>query len=170
MDIQEIKQKVWWSYLEEGQRCLIEESLLLLAREENGVDNFHDYAFIAFPIAKAYEGFLKKLFLDLGLINKFQYESDHFRIGKSLNPGLPKRFRNDSWVYDDLTKLCQSAQLPQFLWNVWKESRNIIFHWFPKEKNFIDLAQARKRVELVIEAIEMSLLECNILPREHSFS
>src|SRR3989344_5570582 len=148
MDIQEIKQKVWWSYLEEGQRCLIEESLLLLARE----------------------GFLKKLFLDLGLINKFQYESDHFRIGKSLNPGLPKRFRNDSWVYDDLTKLCQSAQLPQFLWNVWKESRNIIFHWFPKEKNFIDLAQARKRVELVIEAIEMSLLECNILPREHRFS
>ena len=77
--------------MEEPMRDLVGESYLLLEREERLNENLHDYSFVVFPMAKAYEGFLKKLFFDLGLINKRQYQGDRFRVGKSLNPNLPTR-------------------------------------------------------------------------------
>ena len=53
---------VWWDYLEEDLQELLRESTLLLDKVEKWEKTFHDYSFIVFPAAKAYEGFLKKLF------------------------------------------------------------------------------------------------------------
>lgn len=161
-----LKDKAWWDYLTEDQRDLLEQSRVLLEREENKqyppTGGFHDYAFIVFPAAKAYEGFLKKLFCDLGLITLAQYGGNHFRIGKALNPSLEQRLRREGWVYEELAKLCQGYALPDFLWETWKQSRNLVFHWFPKHKNFLTLEEARARYGMILEAVDKAFSGCKI--------
>ncbi len=101
--MERFEQTSWWKYLTEPMRDLARQSYALLERERGRVEEYkyHDYSFVVFPMAKAYEGFLKKLFFDLGLINKQQYGGDRFRVGKTLNPNLPKRYQWD-WVYEKL--------------------------------------------------------------------
>lgn len=157
-----LQTKPWWNYLTENQKDLLVESFELLEREkEESKDRFHDYAFIVFPAAKAYEGFLKKLFLDLGFISKKDYYGRRFRIGRALNPALEKRYRRES-VYDRLAKFCQGKDLPDYLWQTWKRSRNLLFHWFPQHKNFVSLPQAEKRLGLITSAIDQAFKECKI--------
>jgi hypothetical protein len=158
-----LEAKLWWSYLTEDQRDLLSETEILLKREQNiGEGVFHDYAFVVFPAAKAYEGFLKKLFFDLNLIDTRQYYGNHFRIGRALNPSLPVRFRGKNWVYGRLSEQCEGEDLPAHLWEAWRQSRNLLFHWFPKHENFINLPEARKRVELIVTAIDRSFSECKV--------
>lgn len=159
-----LRTKPWWKYLAENQRDLLEQSSILLRREEiEGGSTFHDYAFVVFPAAKAYEGFLKKLFFDLGLIDERQFESNHYRIGKSLNPELPVKFRGNNWVFGRLIEISHDKNLPLVLWETWKESRNLLFHWFPKHENFISLPQAREKMEMIIKAIDKAFTESNIV-------
>lgn len=152
--------KAWWSYLTENQQDLLHQSQILLEREERwGSNKFHDYAFVVFPAAKAYEGILKKLFFELGTITRVQYENSHFRVGRSLNPGLPAKFRGRDWVFGRLKDFC-GGRAPQLLWDTWRLARNLVFHWFPKHKNFVTLPEARKRYEMILRAIDTAYEEC----------
>jgi hypothetical protein len=164
-----LDKKRWWGYIEEDLQDLLEESLLLLdilkglgADLPGGKKKFNDYSFVVFPAAKAYEGFLKKLFFDLGFITEEDYSGKHFRIGKALNPTLPKEIRNNHWVYKKVTIYCGGSALADKLWDTWRVSRNLIFHWFPNEKNAITLSEAENRINLIIEAIDQSFKECKI--------
>lgn len=150
----------WWKYLEEPMRDLMGESFVLLEREEKLNEGLHDYAFVVFPAAKAYEGFLKKLFWDLGLITTRQYKGDRFRIGKALNPNLPKRYQWD-WVYDKLALACKGEEAPLLAWGVWKKARNQIFHYFADHHEFIDLRQSRTLVEEIIGMMEKLMMQCD---------
>ena len=142
-------------------RDLMRESLILLEREERLKENLHDYAFVVFPAAKAYEGFLKKLFFDLKFINKRQYTGDRFRVGKSLNPRLPKRYQWD-WVYGRLAAYCGGEELPEKMWEMWKRARNRIFHYFANHEEFITLEQARGRLEEITQVMDEALTGCKI--------
>lgn len=155
-----LKNRVWWSYLEEDLQELLNESSLLLERVKSWEETFHDYAFIIFPAAKAYEGFLKKLFLDMGFIDERKYKGKRFRIGKALNPALDRRYRKYEGVYDKIVSFCGGSELADKLWFTWKNCRNLLFHWFPNEKNAISYPEARKRHEMIIEAIDTSFKEC----------
>lgn len=148
-----LKNKPWYDYLEEDLIELIAESSQLIKAVENWSDHFHDYSFIVFPSAKAFEGFLKKLFLDLGFITKDDYYGRHFRIGMALNPNLEERFRSQS-VYDKLTHKFGNKELADLLWDTWKNCRNLVFHWFPEEKRAIDYDEAVARVDKIIYAID----------------
>ena len=79
--------RLYEGYMDSVMKDLMQESFDLLALEKkrlvDGLPAYHDYGFVVFASAKAYEGFLKKLFLDMGLITKQQFESDHFRIGRA---------------------------------------------------------------------------------------
>ncbi|MAG59177.1 hypothetical protein CMO96_00070 [Candidatus Woesebacteria bacterium] len=167
MDLSVIKKRVLWGYLTEAQKDLIGQSIVLFSQEEREEEGrFHDYSFLVFPAAKAYEGVLKKLFLDLELISPQQYNSNRFRIGRSLNPSLPERLRRNSWVYSKLTDRCQSEDLPQLLWQTWKRSRNLLFHWFPKHKNFITRVGAKNRIEMILSAMDQAFDTCPVnLPK-----
>lgn len=163
-----LEQKVWWSYLEEDlQKLLITSKFLVTTVKSLGVDlpggkhEFNDYAFVVFPAAKAYEGFLKKLFLDLKFITEEDYFGKHFRIGKSLNPSLPKEIRKDE-VYGKIVKYCGGKKLADDLWETWRVSRNLIFHWFPNEKNSVTLEEAIERVDMIIAAIDEAFESCDI--------
>lgn len=166
--IEQLEKRSWWSYLGGDLQKLISASEFIYRVVESwGVDlpggrkEFNDYSFVVFPAAKAYEGFLKKLFLDLKVITEEDYYGKHFRIGKALNPSLPKELRREG-VYDKIVKYCQGSNLADKLWDTWRLSRNLTFHWFPNEKNAITLSEAGERVEMIINAIDQSFKECNI--------
>ena len=71
--LSDLEDKVWWSYLGTDLQKLLKTSEFVYKTVESwgadlpgGSREFDDYSFVVFPAAKAYEGFLKKMFLDLG--------------------------------------------------------------------------------------------------------
>lgn len=163
-----LQQKVWWNYLEQDLQKLLETSVFLISAVESwGTDlpgeekKFDDYAFVIFPAAKAYEGFLKKMFLDLKFITEEDYFGKHFRIGRSLNPSLPREIRKDE-VYEKIVKYCGGKGLADNLWETWRVCRNLTFHWFPNEKNTVTLQEAIDRVNMIISAIDEAFTGCNL--------
>lgn len=166
--MESLETKKWWEYLEEDLQELLRESFLLIEILEGmgadlpaGRGKFHDYSFVVFPAAKAYEGFLKKLFLDLKFITEDDYYGKHFRIGKALNPSLPREIRNEHWVYKKVTNYCGGSELADKLWDTWRLSRNLVFHWFPDEKNAINLTEAEDRINLIVDAIDDAFKNCS---------
>jgi hypothetical protein len=150
----------WWNYLEEGVRSLLEQSFVL-ADEVDKIDRkFSDYSFIVFPAAKAYEGFLKFAFWKKGFISSEDYYGSHFRIGKALNPQLEKKYRLKESVYDRIVFSCGGKDLADLLWDTWKQCRNLVFHWFPKESRFLSLEEAKDRIHMITRAIDKSWYEC----------
>ena len=166
--LKQLESRSWWKYLGEDIQKLLSTSEFLYDVVESwgadlpgGKEKFHDYSFVLFPAAKAYEGFLKKMFLDMGFITEEDYFGKHFRIGKALNPSLPRELRNES-VYDKIVNYCRGEALADHLWETWRLCRNLIFHWFPNEKNAITLPEARQRMEMIINAIDEAFEGCKI--------
>lgn len=166
--LESLKSKPWWSYLGgDIQKLLLTSQFIYDAVESWGVDlpggkkQFHDYSFVIFPAAKAYEGFLKKIFLDMGFITQEDYFGKHFRIGKSLNPSLPKELRRES-VYDRIVTYCGGRILADNLWETWRVCRNLPFHWFPNEKNAITLPEAKARIEMIVNAMDKAFEGCKL--------
>ncbi|MGA2910547.1 MAG: hypothetical protein ABSE04_01960 [Candidatus Microgenomates bacterium] len=164
----ELEEKVWWSYLgSDLQKLIVASEFIYEAVESWGADlpggkrEFDDYSFVVFPAAKAYEGFLKKLFLDLKFISEEDYYGKHFRIGKALNPSLPKELKREG-VYEKIVQFCQGQTLADNLWNTWRLSRNLTFHWFPNEKNAITLKEAGDRIEMILGAVDEAYKECKM--------
>lgn len=174
MDLK-LENKVWWGYIEDDLQELLAQSEFLTntitswgGDLRGGSKVFSDYSFLVFPAAKAYEGFLKKVFFDLGFINSTDYRGKRFRIGKALNPFLEQDIRAKESVYDKLVNYCGSLpthtgkELADKLWRAWIEGRNLVFHWFPDEKKVIDFDEAQEKIQLIIEAIDSVFKECKI--------
>ena len=157
-----LKSHPWWEYIGSDLQGLLLESELLLTKMTEYQDDFSDFSFVVFPAAKAYEGFLKKLFLDFHFINEEDYYGKHFRIGKALNPNLEKIYREGDGVYDKLVIHCGGKDLANKLWDTWRFSRNLVFHWFPNEKNTVSLDGASQRITLITEAMDAAVKECRI--------
>ncbi len=161
--------KVWWDYIEEDlQELLVASEFLTNVVKSWGGDMpqgskvFHDYSFIVFPAAKAYEGFLKKMFLDLGFITNEDYVGKRFRIGKALNPFLEERLRDRESVYDRIVKHCGGKELADTLWEAWTNGRNLVFHWFPEDKKAVSFKEAEEKIKLIINAMDMAFEGCKI--------
>lgn len=170
-----LENKVWWTYIEEDlQELLVASEFLTNVVRSWGGDLpqgkkvFHDYSFIVFPAAKAYEGFLKKIFLDMGFITNEDYHGKRFRIGKALNPYLEKKYREKESVYDKIINFCggpsgeASKELADDLWNTWTLCRNAVFHWFPDEKKAFSFDESRKKVNMVISSMDKAFKGCKI--------
>ena len=137
-------------FLSPEQKALTYDVELILSRLKT-FDRINDYSFLVSPIAKTYEGYLKKFFLDLHIINQYDYESDRFRVGKTLNPSL--RYKRFS-IFQKLSDLDDKGeQLAESLWDAWKFGRNEIFHYFPGKSKNLDRQEAEDRIYLVLNAI-----------------
>lgn len=180
----DLEKKVWWEYIEADlQELLVASEFLVNVVKSWGGDLpqgskvFHDFSFVVFPTAKAYEGFLKKMFLDLRFISKEDYLGKRFRIGKALNPYLEEKFRDRESVYDKLVKYCSGPstrlysakredeagkELADTLWDAWTSGRNLVFHWFPDEKRAIDFQEAEQKIHLIINAMDTAFIGCKI--------
>ena len=153
--------KAWWSFLGGDLQELLGESQKLLQEASSWQTTFHDYSFIVFPAAKAYEGFLKKVFLNLGFISEEDYFGNRFRIGKALNPSLDPKYKDEN-VYEKVVKFCEGKNLADEMWNAWKLCRNQVFHWFPNEKNNLTYSQAGERIALIIKTMDDTFKGCKI--------
>ena len=154
-----LTKRPWWNYLKEDLQELMKEATLLVDRVGAWDEKFNDYSFVVFPAAKAYEGFLKTLFLDLGFISEKAYYGKRFRVGKALNPALERKFRKFS-VYDQLVEFCHGNELPNDMWDTWKEGRNLLFHWFPNEKNAIEFEEAKDTIYKIFDTMDKAFEGC----------
>ena len=135
-------------------RALLRQTLYLLERENRQPKSAEvtDYGFLVYSGALVYEGFLKRFFYTLELISLGQFGSDHFRIGKALNPDLPERYRDEGWVYGPLTQICGTGTATE-LWRAWKLGRNQVFHYDFVHGKRVSLAQAEEKIALLLDAM-----------------
>jgi hypothetical protein len=151
--------------------ALITDGEKLIASSNGG---FNDYSFVVFPFAKAFEGYLKKLFFQIGAINEHQYNGDHWRVGRALNPQLEKEFAHDESVYDRIVVHCggpnphiskeasRGKELADFFWKTWTKGRNQVFHFFPAQYQPISFENAQEIRSVILEAMERGLEECSL--------
>lgn len=146
-------QSSWFKYLDSYQQELAEVSFSLLEKQ-NALSDIKDFSFIVFPMAKAYEGFLKKVFFDLNLISEETYQGRRFRIGRALNPDIRNYQKDEDWLYDNV-EVKFGAEIARRLWDTWLECRNRVFHYFANEQQILSFAEARKKIEMMVESMKL---------------
>jgi len=151
-----------FNYLDPWQQQLVRLSFTLWQREKTTTTHFLDYSHVVFPMAKAYEGFLKSYFLHSDLISEATYQSKRFRIGRVLNPDLRHGQRDDEWLYDDVEQLC-GAKTAREMWDTWLTCRNRVFHFFPDREYKLTLEQSGHYLEMIFDVMQKAI-SCQTLP------
>lgn len=137
-------------YLSTNQVGLIDDLELILSRLQE-FDHINDYSFLVAPAAKCYEGYLKDFFLKIGVMSQNEYQSDRYRVGKTLNPSL--RYTKYS-VFRKLSDIHERGEeLAELLWDAWKYGRNEIFHYFAHNLKKLTRAEAEDRICNILDAI-----------------
>lgn len=86
-------------------------------------NNFYDYSFIIQPYAKAFEGFLKKVLVELKIVGLEEFKVDpSIPINKFFNP-------KDGIVKDNLPDKKRDKAIPSVIFSVYQECRNDILHF-----------------------------------------
>ncbi|OGC47760.1 hypothetical protein A2886_00455 [candidate division WWE3 bacterium RIFCSPHIGHO2_01_FULL_42_13] len=141
-----------WNYLSEELKGLIEDGEHLLTECHTLTGKISDYSYLVFPFAKAYEGFLKHFFLDLGLIKDADFFGDDIRIGRILNPYFMKQ---EYSVYAKLKKHKEyGEEVPRQLWEIWIKGRNQVFHYFPHNFRKLSREEAAEIIDQFVKAME----------------
>ncbi len=169
MDLIEKDTKLWL-FLNDDLRAHIEDGYSLIELTDNSSLNFHDYSFCVFPFAKAYEGFLKVLFLKLGLITQKDFEGTRLRIGRELNPSFRRPFFRTRSVYGGLSSYFRDLNLAEELWMVWKKGRNLLFHYFPHQYQVIGKEEAKAIVFEMLSVMEKAVENCKFKDKPKSYS
>ena len=127
-----------WSYIDNDMKGLIIDGEALIDDVKLHEKTISDYSYLVFPFSKAYEGFLKKFFLSLNLISKDQFFSDDIRIGRILNPS----FKHEKTSVYGRIKHLPDKDLSEQLWSIWKNARNLVFHYYPHNFRKLSLFEA----------------------------
>lgn len=155
-----------WQYLSSDERALARDGQFLVedtARHKDAKPT--DFSYLVFPFAKLYEGFLKQIFKDLGIIEDRQFYSNHYRIGKALSPNIMRRLGKRS-AYHEI-EMRFGRDLAERLWNTWKEGRNLVFHYFPHNIRALTLDQAKILIFQIIETMGYAVEKTHILDQLH---
>ncbi len=160
------RDSVLWEYLPKEIQSLIVDGEDLLEYSQANHHKISDFSYLVFPFSKAYEGFLKRLFLDLGLIAEDEYYSDDIRIGRILNPHFMNTKEN---VF---TRICNHQvpgrrsgghEIAEKLWKSWKRGRNQVFHYFPHNFRRLSYAEAIEVIEDLMQAMEAAVIGCELV-------
>ncbi|MEP7166960.1 MAG: hypothetical protein ABI758_03215 [Candidatus Woesebacteria bacterium] len=135
----------WFALLDENGKRLVRLSELLYEREERMQTVFESYSFVVFPMAKAYEGFIKLYLKKTGILHRDDYIDAKFRIGRALNPDISDRHKDEWWLYGDLERLC-GKDTSRSLWDAWIECRNHVFHFYFDQEIGMTLEEAKKKL------------------------
>lgn len=150
------RDSITWEYLSEEIQGLIVDGELLLDHAKDHMESISDYSYLVFPFSKAYEGFLKRLFLDLDLMREDEYYSDEIRIGRVLNPNYMKEKENVFY------RLCGSKEVAKVLWDVWKRGRNQVFHYFPHNFRRLGYDEALGLIKDIVFAMNRAIMACKL--------
>jgi len=146
-----------WNYLTQEMKDLaIEGETLLKSCQLTGEINVKDFSYLVFPWGKLYEGFLKKVFLDLNFITSEDYYGNEVRIGKLLSTGMGNKPAHRLSIVSELSSgKILGENLTKAMRGVWKNSRNSVFHFFPDNVYKLDLETAKKRIDEVVKCMEL---------------
>jgi len=146
-----------WKYLSEDMRDLaIEGEKLLNSCNLSGDISIKDFSYLVFPWGKLYEGFLKKIFLDLKFITPEDYYGNDIRIGKLISSGIGDKPPHRLSIYREISSnKILGENLTKIIKGVWKNSRNMVFHFFPNNVYSIDLETAKKRINETVKCMEL---------------
>lgn len=146
-----------WNYLSQEMRDLVlEGEALLNSCQLKGEAQVKDFSYLVFPFGKLYEGFLKKVFLDLKFITEEDYYGNEVRIGKLLSAGQGNKPPHRLSIVTELSSgKILGENLTKAMRGVWKNSRNSVFHFFPNNVYKLDLETAKKRINEVIKCMEL---------------
>lgn len=146
------KEKPYSGYLGEEILKLRYDSILLLREFENSDKVFTDYSFVVSPMAKAYEGFLKKILVDVGAIKKTELK-DHpgLSVNKFFHP-------IDGSMIKYVSDKARERAIPAVIYTVYQECRNEIMHFdlyqHESKKVVKDINEADFFVRRIEDAIE----------------
>ena len=141
-----------WGYLTDDLKGLMVDGELLVANVDEIPHKVSDYSYLVFPFAKGYEGFLKKLFLDLKMIKEDEYYGDDIRIGRVLNPDYNKKAKNVFYKIRVSDK--GNEKLAQELWEMWHDGRNQVFHYFPHNFRKLTYTEAMELIHGLLDAMQ----------------
>ncbi len=141
-----------WGYLTDDLKGLMVDGELLVANVDEIPNKVSDYSYLVFPFAKGYEGFLKKLFLDLKMIKEDEYYGDDIRIGRVLNPDYNKRAKNVFYKIRVSDK--GNEKLAKELWDMWHDGRNQVFHYFPHNFRKLTYTEAMELIHGLLDAMQ----------------
>lgn len=168
INLQAIYQKKWFLTLDSVQQEYFKQSIFLLNDAHTHNLLYYDYSYIVMPASKAYEGYVKDLLKNMGLISTSQYQGKRFRVGKALNPQLEKnpRLKKEA-LYDELSYYCHDQSLADQLWFTWKECRNQVFHYFQGSLSLINLQHAEKLLTQIIITVRDTHGSC-LVEKKHT--
>jgi hypothetical protein len=157
------KKSALWSYLPPEIQSLIEDGEYLLSDAEKSKGKISDFSYLVFPFSKAYEGFLKKLFLDIELIREDEFYSDDIRIGRILNPHYINEKEN---VFERICRHGKThvngVEMAEAMWKVWKRGRNQVFHYFPHNFRRLGYEESLDIINELNRAMELSVKGCGM--------
>ncbi len=143
----------FWNYLSQNQKDLMMEGDYLMNEViRHGNYSFKDYSFLIFPFAKAFEGYLKRLFLDAGFISHLDYVSDHLRLGKMMSPHLVSNL-GDRSLYKQVW-MATTKDLADRVWETWKLGRNQVFHYFPHNTKGVSFEDAERIINQLVQTMK----------------
>ena len=149
-----------WNYLTDDIKGLLIDGEMLLIHADEIPHEGSDYSYLVFPFAKAYEGFLKKLFLDLDMIKEDEYYGDDIRIGRVLNPQYIKKSKNV--FFKIVTSNGSKQRIAEQLWEMWHEGRNQVFHYFPHNYRKLSYKEALELIEGLANAMEAAAVSFDL--------
>ncbi len=154
------KDSVLWGYLQEDIKGLIIDGERLLNLPLERDKRVSDFSYLVFPFAKAYEGFLKKLFLDMDVIDERDFYGDEIRVGRILSPRYRKSHSNQ------FGRMClketNKVDLADELWETWHRGRNRVFHYFPHNFRRLSYEEALDIVQEIGERMEEAVGICDL--------
>lgn len=154
-----------WEMCSDDTKHLLEtgETVLQFVFDYKDRAKIEDYSFCVFSFAKAYEGFLKKMFLDVGFIKPHEYYGDDIRIGRILSPSFAEEKSNVFY------RICNhpggGSDLSTALWYAWKNGRNVVFHYFPHNFRKLDYDEAFKTVTMIVDAMVFAAERCSTVEK-----
>jgi len=113
---------------------------------------FSDYSFIVFPLAKVYEGVLKKILVQVNLIKEGELlENPDISINAYFNPIGNEKIKN---VLRDKTR---DKAIPFVIYSTYQECRNQILHYDPYRDNRLKTIEdaeyyQRRIIDAIIKA------------------
>lgn len=150
-----------WNYLSTDLKGLIEDGEKIIDHAiKHGENGSSDFSYTVFNFAKAYEGFLKHLFLDLGFIQEDDYYGDDIRIGRVLNPSFMKDNKNIFGMLCDPKHAGEDVATK--MWEVWRKGRNQVFHYFPHNFRRLSFDEAMGLVDDFVFAMNAAVESCKL--------
>jgi hypothetical protein len=161
------KNSTLWEYMTPEMRDLaLEGDKLLNSCLLQSDDGMQDYSYLVFPWGKLYEGFLKKIFLDLKLITPEDYFGNEVRIGKLLSTGFGSKPPHRLSIIKELSSSkIFGENLTKVMRSVWRNARNTVFHFFPNNVYKLDLETAKKRIQEVVRCMDLVVNRVNSIKK-----